>query len=91
MVSQPNSALARVETYIREALLAIDRGDLTLASAQLGGALGAVEFAANSQTKLIDACKHASQAVAKMPQGRYKGIVACCDEAVKHAEGPGID
>ncbi len=90
-ISQPNSALARTDAYIREALIALNRGDLTLAAAKLGGALGAAEFAGNSQTKLIEAARAASSAMAGYRDWRTSternGLVA----AIKHAEGPGID
>ncbi len=52
-VQQPESALARVETYILAAKRALEAGQLRLAEQQMALALGAVTFAANTQTRLI--------------------------------------
>ncbi len=95
MICQLNSALARADTYVREALLAIHQRDYTLASAKLGGALSALEYAGNSQTKLIDAANAAEGLILKpwsqWVTGDQKDAVDGLRDAIAHASGPGID
>ncbi len=95
-VAQSNSALARVETYVLAAKRALEAGQLRVAEQQMDLALGAMTFAANSQTKLIEAVQ--SAAVFTTPLERLKGwngykedAARRMHEAVAHAESPGID
>ncbi len=98
MICQLNSALARADTYVREALLAIHQRDYTLASAKLGGALGALDYAGNSQTRLIDAVNGLVIANHGLPANPADETDPVCRAAIEqglaaitHATGPGID
>ncbi len=90
-VAQPNSALARVETYILAAKRALEAGQLRIAEQQMDLALGAMTFAANSQTKLIEAARGAATAMTGYRDWRTSTERNGLVNAVAHAEGPGID
>ncbi len=90
MISQPHSALARTERYIARALEALRSGNTSMAAEHLEHALGAVTFAGNSQSKLIDSTKHLLTFYAAngaLDKAHQDAAIA----AVKHAESPGID
>lgn len=91
-IDQPNSALARTARHINEALEALRQGDDMTATVKLRLALGALGFAGNSQTKLIDALKNADAFVGGfMQDSDCKALRAGFKDAIAHASGPGID
>ncbi len=88
MVSQPHSALARTERYISRALEALRSGNAAQATEHLEHALGAVAFAGNSQTKLIDSLHAiADDTGCLLTDEQRRGAL----DAITHAEGSGID
>jgi hypothetical protein len=96
-INQQKSALARADRYTREALDAIRTGKGT-AEGLLMNALGALNFAGNSQQKLIDACEAVISAANRetIVAGKHKltegnVLIQTVKDAVAHASGPGID
>lgn len=85
MISQPNSALARADSYITLAMVALTERNYEEAHWNIGMARSALGFAGNSQTRLIEAAK---VGLRNAPDSTVADDI---QGAIDHAEGPGID
>ncbi len=103
MISQPKSALARALAHLDHALAIAEEHDPDDSSIgdlkqELMLARGALNFAGNSQTKLIEAGEaiiHAAnnETIIAGKHKRTAGemLISTMHEAITHASGPGID
>ncbi len=90
-ITQRDSALARVEGYVLEAKTALDCNRPQAAAHAVDLALGALTFAGNSQTRLIDASNAAAKAMSGYRDWRTSTERNALLDAIEHAESPGID
>lgn len=98
-INQPESALARADSRIRELrekMTNDDGFDLAEALPVIDLALGALNFAGNSQQRLIDACaEQVSYYEAALRVRRLSlaetALLDAHRAAIAHASGPGID
>lgn len=92
-VSQPNSALARALSHLDKAIAIAEEHDpdgdsIPDLKRELILAQGALGFAGNSQTKLIDALYSTITTQGHTITSR---VLDQAQDAIKHATGPGID
>lgn len=89
-IEQPNSALARAERAVLLAKqhLCFGTGSIEDADKALDLALGALGFAGNSQTRLIDALQ---AALTTQGHSLKSTVIEQGFDAINHATGPGID